>query len=273
MIRFGLRLTFFNLINHFVASFDKVVIGRFGGDHATGLYDRAGQLVLLPLTQVNAPLAVVAVPALSRVQNEPERLRNAYLRAVSLLMTVTTPLVVFMYLWAEQLIRLLLGAAWGDAVDLFRILAVAGLTRPLANTTGWLFIARGRVAAMLRWRLRTAWITPVFVSAGMYVAGVEGVAVAVAAVSIALTPYLVWESQRGTMIGARAVLRTAGRPLAAALITGVLLWPAVPYLHIVGGAVAVPVLFLIASCAMARSLAPVREIWALREAIPRVKAA
>ena len=54
-----------------------------------GYYDRAYKLLLFPLQTVNAPLQRVMVPLLSRMQNEPERFRRAFLRTAGQLGLVT----------------------------------------------------------------------------------------------------------------------------------------------------------------------------------------
>lgn len=266
MLRFGTNLTLVNLLNHVNRSIDRLIIGRFAGDAAAGLYDRAHQLLLLPLNQVNAPVTAVAIPALSRLQDEPARFRAAYLRAVSLICTMAAPLVVFMFVWTEQIVRLVLGPQWLGAIDLFRILALAGLTKPLANTIGWLFIATGRTAEALRWRLATLWITPVASPLALHFFGVTGVAWSLSLLSLILTGPAVWYAQRGSGIGTAAILRTAARPTLAAVLGGAMLWPLVGHVHVLLALPLMPVAFFAAACLLAGSFAPLQEIWSLRGA-------
>ncbi len=267
MVRFGANLTLTNLLNHIVGNVNRMVIGMFAGDRAAGLFDRAQRLLLLPLHQVNTPMTAVALPALSRLQSSPERFRRAYLRAVSLIQTIAVPIVVFMFFWADQVIHLVLGPQWTDAADLFRIFAVAGLTRPLANTTGWLFIATGRTGEMLRWRLKTLWVTPVLCPLAFYVYGVPGVAWSIAAIALGMIGPAVWYAERGTGIGFWAIMRTAGQPLAAAVLAGLVLWPLVGRMHVLLAAPLMPIAHFAAACLLAGSFEPLRQIWDLRDAL------
>src|SRR5437879_13280842 len=62
---------------------EKLLLGRFCGADALGLYGRAYQLVTLPVLQLNGALTGVAFPALSRLQLDAERLASSCLRGHS----------------------------------------------------------------------------------------------------------------------------------------------------------------------------------------------
>ncbi len=64
------------MINFFSRNLDNALIGRFWGSYQLGLYAKAYQMLLLPMEQINAPIASVAVPALSRLADSPERYRE-----------------------------------------------------------------------------------------------------------------------------------------------------------------------------------------------------
>jgi polysaccharide transporter, PST family len=128
-----------------------VLIGRVWGDLALGLYDRAYKLLLFPLQQVNNPLSRVMMPALSRLQEEPERYRHAYLRTLQQILLLTVPGVVFLIVSADQLVPALLGAQWAEAAPIFRWLGVSALVQPMNSTMGWLFMSQGRAGHFLRW--------------------------------------------------------------------------------------------------------------------------
>lgn len=159
MLTFGGNLTGFSFINYFIRNADKVLLGRYCGPSPLGLYARAYALLLLPLSQVFAPVSAVAVPALSRLQHDPVRFRQYYCSAVGALAYVATPLIVITVLFAEEFVVLILGRQWLGAVPIFVTLAIGSIFQPIAGTTGWLFISLGRVDGLLRW---TACVAPLF---------------------------------------------------------------------------------------------------------------
>jgi len=153
MVAFGGNLTGFNIINYFARNFDQLLIGWYWGAQPVGLYNRAYQLLLLPIQQINAPLAQVAVPALSRLQHDPVRYRRYYCKAMNLIAFITTPLIVSMFVLSDEIIRIVLGPQWLETSRIFKILAIAALGQPLANATGWVYISLGQTNRMLVWAL------------------------------------------------------------------------------------------------------------------------
>lgn len=151
MLAFGGNLTGFSIINYFARNLDNVLIGRVWGAGELGFYSKAYQLLLLPINQINAPTAAVAIPALSRLVDSSERYREAYLRIVEKVALLTVPLTLFMIGSSDWLVLLLLGPQWQDSSGIFVLLGIAGLIQPIANSTGWLFISQGRSRHMFQW--------------------------------------------------------------------------------------------------------------------------
>ena len=151
MLKFGGNLTGFGVINYLARNVDNILIGKYWGAYQLGLYAKAYQLLLLPLNQINAPIMNVAVPVLSRLSDAPERYRRTYLRILEKLILLTMPLVVFMIVSADWLIRLLLGDQWTEARIIFIWLAIAGIFQPIAGSVGWIFITQGQTDRMFKW--------------------------------------------------------------------------------------------------------------------------
>jgi PST family polysaccharide transporter len=152
-LRFGSNLLGFNLINFLARNLDNVLIGKFWGAHELGLYAKAYSLLLMPLQQINAPVANVATPALSRLQDNPTRYRNYYCAAVTMIAHVTTPCMLLAAVLADILVPLLLGPQWSGAIILLRIFALVALLQAVMNPTGILFITLGRADRLRRWGL------------------------------------------------------------------------------------------------------------------------
>ena len=150
MIKFGADLVSFDVVNYFARNLDNILIGRFLGAATLGLYSKAYQLLMMPITNLRGPITNVAMPALSRLQDEPEKYRDYYLKCVSLLAFVSMPLVAFMFVCTDQLIMLLLGSQWLGAGVLFKILAVAAFIEPISGTTGMVLISTGQSRRYLR---------------------------------------------------------------------------------------------------------------------------
>jgi len=163
MIIFGGNLTVFSVLNYFVRNLDNVLIGWRWGPHALGLYARAYQLLLFPLGQIVSPLGNVAVPALSRLQDDPNRYRSYYLRSINILAYLTIPLTVMFGVFSDEIVSLLLGPQWHSASSIFRILAIASIMQPVASTAGWVYTSLNRTKTMAKWGIISAsMILPAF---------------------------------------------------------------------------------------------------------------
>ncbi len=153
LLRFGTHLSGFQVVNYLERNLDNVLVGRFAGAEALGFYSKAYDLMRLPLNQVNGPAGSVAIPALSRLMNHPQRYRDAYRAVVTLLMLITVPLAPLMILSADWLIPAVMGDQWAGAVRVFQVLALTLFTKPLANATGWLFVTQARTQELWHWGL------------------------------------------------------------------------------------------------------------------------
>ena len=133
MLHFGWMAICNNLVVFLAWNSDNILLGRFWGADALGLYGRAYQLATLPVHQLNAATAGVAFSALSRIQDDADRLARSFLRGYSLLVSLTIPITISCALFAEEIVYVMLGAKWMEAAPIFRLLTPTGLVFALAN--------------------------------------------------------------------------------------------------------------------------------------------
>ena len=225
LLRFGGHLTGFNTANYFSRNADNVLIGWWWGAGPLGLYSRAYALLMLPLRQVNGPLAGVMVPALSRLADDRARRERAYLRTVAAVALATMPPAAGLAVAADEVIAVALGPRWTGAVPIFRWLAVLAVVQPACNTAGWLFTASGHTAALSRWGLASAAaITAGFAAAVPY--GPAAVAAAYAGVNMLLAPVLLLYASRLGLVVPGHVVRAMIPPALVAAGCAVAAWGA-----------------------------------------------
>ena len=167
LLVFGRNLTGFSIINYFSRNLDNMLIGKFWGSYQLGLYAKAYQLLLLPIEQINTPISAVAVPALSRLVEQPERYRQAYLRLLRKVALLTMPAVALMIAGSDWIVSIVLGNQWAPAATIFSWLGIAGLFQPVAGTSGWLFMTQSRTHHMLQWGLIGGTMIIIAICAGL----------------------------------------------------------------------------------------------------------
>lgn len=192
MIAFGRNFTGFSVINYFSRNLDSLLLGKVWGATQLGLYNRAYQLMTLPIDQVNEPITSVAIPALSRMKDDERRYRLAYLRMLEKIAMFTMPSVAFMMATSDWIVQVVLGPQWSATSRIFLLLGITGLFQPIANTTGWLFLTQGRSRDMLTWGFISGPITVASILLGLPW-GAVGVAASYSFTRILLTdPLLFW---------------------------------------------------------------------------------
>lgn len=212
MLAFGGYLTGFNTVNYLSRNLDNVLIGWRWGAAPLGLYSRAYQLLLLPLQQINQPTTNVMIPALSRLQNERERYRRAYLEVLEKMNLLTLPLIALLVGTADWVVDVFLGPQWHGAAGIFVWLSIAALAQPVTNTTGWLFITQRRTRDMFVWGLVGSGLSIASFVVGLPY-GPKGVAAAYAVSGLLIrTPLVIWYVGRKGPVSAGDIYRASIRP-------------------------------------------------------------
>jgi PST family polysaccharide transporter len=192
LLTFGANLTGFQIVNFAARNVDNMLIGKFWGGEQLGLYAKAYQLLILPIEQINGPIAAVAMPTLSRLNDSPERYRQTYLRILEKLAIITMPGVAFMIVCADWMVLIVLGPQWSASGRIFALLSISGLAQPIANTTGWLFMTQGRTKQMLRWGIIGSSLLVASIVIGLPW-GAVGVAASYSCIFLlVVTPLLFW---------------------------------------------------------------------------------
>ncbi len=267
MIAFGGHVAASYLIYNMNRSADNVLIGWYWGAGPLGLYSRAYNLLMLPMRQLSAPIGSVLVPAFSRLQHDPERFARYYLRAINLVMWMSAPLFGFLLVAAEPVIVLTLGNQWRQAAPVFQILAISAWGQLLLDSTIWSFVSRGKSERLLKLLLV---ISPIMV--GSFAIGlpfgIKGVALSGSVVLLAILPWILKFTFRGTNL---TLLRLGGAILypISLCIVGVFL--AELALHLVApqrtaSQLLVAALGFIAAYSLSAFIAPVRrEVMSFKE--------
>jgi len=221
MLKFGGTITLNGLVVYVAYNLEKVLLGRFWGAETVGIYGRAFQLINIPTENLNSAAGAVAFAALSRLQDDPPRLKKYFLKGYSLVLALTLPVAIICALFADDLIFVLLGPKWKDAAVLFRLLAPTILAFGLMNPLGWLLISLGLVEKSLKIALVTAPLVITGCVIGLPY-GPKGVAFAYSTVmALWVIPHLAW-CVHGTVISFGELLRALSRPLFSAILAGLL---------------------------------------------------
>ena len=155
LITFGASQMAAQLINYLSRNIDNVVVGTRFGVTELGFYSRAYNLVRLPMNQVSSPVTSVAMPVLSRLQDDPVRFRAYVLRGQTVLVHTMACLFGFLAAQADPIVEFVLGSKWSPIVPFLIILSIGGVFQTASSASQWVIMARGHGGAFLRLMLLT----------------------------------------------------------------------------------------------------------------------
>jgi PST family polysaccharide transporter len=144
LLSFGANLAAGGFIWSLARGSDGLLIGRFFGPDSVGLYSRAAALLMRPVEQFLGPIYTVFVPALSRLQAQPERYRRTFLQVYEATALTSFPFTGLFLALAHPLTVVVLGPKWEKAAVIFASFTMLALFTPLASLSTWLFASQGR---------------------------------------------------------------------------------------------------------------------------------
>jgi O-antigen/teichoic acid export membrane protein len=226
LLRFGWHMVGIELMGYAGRNADTLLIGTRSGAAALGLYNRAYQLLMAPLGQVRAPTTQVALPVLSRLQDDQERWA-AYVRRgqQALGYTLVAGLGVVVGA-AEPLTAVFLGDRWDGVAPVLRLMAVGGICQTLAFVGYWVYLSRGLTRQLIQYSLFETAVRLVCIVVGS-TWGVVGVAAGFAVAPALTWPVSLWWLSRLAPIPLRELVHGALRILALTATVTASSWAAV----------------------------------------------
>jgi polysaccharide transporter, PST family len=130
---------------------NNILIGWKYGSAELGPFALANRLFLLPVQHISWPLGHVMVPALSRLRDDPDRLKRWYLKLLRLVTLISFPPLFSLAICADDVVYVIAGPQWGQAADILRLLGPVGALQVGYATTDWLMRSQGEPHRFFRW--------------------------------------------------------------------------------------------------------------------------
>jgi len=143
-------VTFMEFIN---SNLDTLLIGRLAGVSTLGVYSKALNLTGLPMQYLSTSLSKVLAPSFSKVQSEIPRMKRALLQVLLLFSAIGIPVALGMCGAAREIIHVMLGNQWFDAIPVLRVAPIAACAAMLSHFSGVVLEAMALLKAKLMIRL------------------------------------------------------------------------------------------------------------------------
>jgi O-antigen/teichoic acid export membrane protein len=149
VLTFGLRIAGMHLVGSVSPAITALILGRFLGGAALGLYAMGSGLAEAPHRISTAMINQVSFPVFSRLQDEPEELARYFLKISKYLALISLPAQVGLVLVAPDLVPLLLSARWEGVTVPFQIMCLESAVIVVTLAASPLLTALGRANLLL----------------------------------------------------------------------------------------------------------------------------
>lgn len=162
-LSFGMYQMGEKTVNYFNSQVDIILIGKIFGSETLGIYGVAKQLIIRPAQLINPIITRVTFPTMSKIQEDTEALKRIYLKTINYLSSVNFPIYAFIAVFASDIVHILFGEKWLEAVPILQILSIYAAIRSTANPVGSLLLAKGRANWSFYWNLVLLLILPALI--------------------------------------------------------------------------------------------------------------
>ena len=150
LIDYGKWIAASSIVYYIYSKGDDAFVGWYLSATALGFYQYAYQLADAPSTEISETVSSVTFPAYSKLQDDPARLRSAFLATTRFTAFLTVPMAFGIALIAPSFVQVVLGQQWIPMVLTMQLLALYGLLHALTRNFGSIWKAVGRPDIMTK---------------------------------------------------------------------------------------------------------------------------
>jgi teichuronic acid exporter len=150
MFSFGSRMLVTQILEAIFQNIYQPLIGKLYSIADVGYYTRAQSMKSVAISPASSALWNVMVPALSSIQDDPARLRQAVQKTMIYALFFQFPLMIGLIIVAHPLITLLLTDRWATSIIYFQLFCIVGLFYPFQVLNLNILVVVGRSDLYLR---------------------------------------------------------------------------------------------------------------------------
>jgi O-antigen/teichoic acid export membrane protein len=148
-LNFGYKLTLTNLSDAFFRNTYNLIIGKVYPAAILGFYSRADSIKKLSVYVLITAVNKVSYPLLA-AQNDEEIVNKKNKKLIQISGFLTTPLLIFLIIYAEPVIVTLFSEKWRQAIPFYQILCISGILFPMTNFNVSILNVKGRSDLVLK---------------------------------------------------------------------------------------------------------------------------
>ncbi len=186
---YGKWILLTTILSYFQNYGDNLFVAKYLGPTALGMYLLAYRLSQLPATEVTLLLSGILFPAYSKLQHDRPRLRQAYLKVLSMTAVISVPTAGLIFLLAPDFVHGFLKPEWQPIIPVLQVLAIKGLTHSLHATFGPVYRAVGLPGITTKLQVIRVFLLCVLIYPLTARWGVLGTALTVVLIGLIMQPF------------------------------------------------------------------------------------
>lgn len=162
IFRKGWWVTLTGIFQYFAENGDNIAVGKILGTAPLGIYNVAYKFSTLPITEITNVVNTVVFPVYMKFAEDKKRLIRAFFQVTALSSVGALFIGITLFLFAKEIILILMGQQWVAAVPVIKVLALYGVLRTVFGNFAPVFLSIHRqdiVARMTFFRVTGLLIT------------------------------------------------------------------------------------------------------------------
>ena len=150
MAGFSSNVLFARFLDYGSRNADNMLVGRFLGSSALGIYSIGYSVILIPLWRLADPIRNLLTPALAALQRDRERMRHVWLRGMRTIASLVFPTTAGVIVVCPDFVSVVLGDKWASATRVIQVLAWVALIQSASFLSGAIYQSCNRSGLLLR---------------------------------------------------------------------------------------------------------------------------
>jgi O-antigen/teichoic acid export membrane protein len=197
---------------------DQLIVSKFFGPSGIGLYNMGAEIANLPTTDISIPLSQAIFPGISKLITTPKKFALACLQVLGALTSILLPIGIGMAYASANIVHVVLGPQWVDAINIVCIIAIFGIAFALYIAASDILTALGHIKtlSLMSWAIVSA-LVPALVYSATHGANLNDIAMIRTALAWAILPVYYYLVVKHTEITVKNLLSCLLRPALATL--------------------------------------------------------
>lgn len=144
ILQHGFWVTLTGIFSFFAEQGDNIAVGKLMGTASLGVYQAAYKFSILPISEITDVVGTVMFPLYTKFANDKKRLFRAFIKVTSVTSLAAIFLGIVLFLFAKEIILIIMGNQWVAAASAVRVLSLYGTLRAFFAPFAPLFLSVGK---------------------------------------------------------------------------------------------------------------------------------